>query len=52
VGLRASLLGTYAEQAEALADSVGSLHPGAANRLYAAAGVLLEAAQAERKDRK
>lgn len=42
VGLSASIRGQQSEQANSLADSVGSNNPGAANLLYSASAVLLE----------
>ena len=47
VGYRAHRLGKQSEQAENLADSVGANHPGAANALYHAAGLLAAAARGE-----
>ena len=44
VGFGAYRLGTQAAQAEALADSVGSNYPEAANALYYAAGLLTKEA--------
>lgn len=44
MGRRASHLGTLAEQAESLGDTVGGNLPGAANHLYRAAGLLREEA--------
>ena len=40
VGIHAYVAGTQAETAENLADSVGANNTGAANHLYAAAGLL------------
>lgn len=40
VGQAAHLAGTRSQLAEDLADSVGANNPGAANHLYAAAGLL------------
>lgn len=40
VGYSASFIGQLAEEAESLGDRVGSNNPGAANHLYAAAGLL------------
>lgn len=45
VGASASRMGRQGEQAEALADSVGSNHPTAANHLYMAASLLVEEAK-------
>lgn len=50
VGRGAALLGRYAEQAESLADSVGSNNTTAANLLYAAAGYLLDDARARKAE--
>jgi hypothetical protein len=50
VGYMASHLGRQSEQAEALADEVGSACPGAANHLYVAGSLLrTEANEARRR---
>lgn len=51
VGLRAHMLGRWSEQAEALADTVGSNNPGAANALYHAAGLLRDDAEQHKRKR-
>ena len=49
VGRAAHLLGTYAEQAESLGDSVGSNNTGAANHLYYASAMLKKQALAAKE---
>lgn len=45
VGLSASMMGRYAEQADSLGDSVGANDMGASNHLWIAAGMLRTRAQ-------
>lgn len=45
VGRSAHMLGRWSQQAESLGDSVGPNEMGAANHLWAAAGLLREAAK-------
>jgi hypothetical protein len=45
VGPAASIMGSYAERAESLGDSVGPNDMGAANHLWAAAALLRKGAQ-------
>ena len=52
VGFAAYRLGTQAQQAENLADSVGSNCPEAANALYAAAHILTERAHIRASEHK